>query len=197
MVFRLNTGLPSPPPAAAAEYSAAPPKLIFLVKGSRRLVRYGPTLCCCRCRRCCRRRLVLTRAVGRHPATMNSRCQTVGGLRVDWTLLHHASECEPQMVLRATEPVVEPDVTIRRVDIVTPQQARDAPPGPDAFRRTRRTGQLGLRLFIFGDGLGLGFMLRSGRVGGLLPLFGRLLFALGLLRRLRLTSVFGGQGQLT
>ena len=119
---------------------------------------------------------------------MDSRRQTVRSLGVDRPLLHDAPEREPQMILRTAESVIERDIAVGSVDIVTPEQAGDPASGPDALGGPGCTRQLRFRLFIFGDSLGLGVMLGGCRVGGLLPFFRRLSFllALGLLGRLLL-----------
>ena len=90
------------------------------------------------------------------------------------------------MLRRAAEAVVKIDVAAGGVDVVAPQEARDPPAGPDAFRRPCRARQLRRRLFVFLDGLGR-FLLLG------LSLLGRLLIALGLLGGLLLAlGLFGG-----
>ena len=119
-----------------------------------------------------------------YPAIMDARCETVGCLRVDRSLLNDAAEHELQMLGRAVEPVIEVDVAARGVDIVAPKQAGDSSSGPNAFRRAGRPRQLCCRLSIFLHGL-LGRFLR-GLLGGLLiaVLLLWLLLALRLFRRL-------------
>src|SRR5512147_3105365 len=90
------------------------------------------------------------------------------------------------MLRRAAETVVKIDVAARGIHVVAPEEARDAPPGPHAFRRAGGACELGLGFLIFSDGLGRFLLLGLGLTGGLLVagLLGRLLIALRLLWRL-------------
>lgn len=122
---------------------------------------------------------------------MHPRREAVGCLGIDRSLLHDTAERDLQMLLRATEAVIETDIAVGRIDIVSPQQARDPPPGPHTFRGAGAAWKLGVGFLIFGNrprfgafllGLGLGL------IGGLrltLGLIVRLLLALESGRRVR------------
>ena len=100
------------------------------------------------------------------------------------------------MIRGAPEAVVEIDVAARRIDVVAPEQARDAPARPHAFGRAGGMRKLRRRLVVFGFRAGRRLLLGLGRVLclllafwlllALLRLFGRLLFAAGLLGEGRL-----------
>src|SRR6185436_14537277 len=67
------------------------------------------------------------------------------------TLAHHTAEGEFQMFGGAGETFVDVDVSFCRIDIVTPKQAGDSPPGPHTlgqagvFRKFRRFGEFSYR----------------------------------------------------
>lgn len=94
------------------------------------------------------------------------------------------------MLGRATEAVVQVDVAAGGIDVVAPEQALDAPPGPYALRCAGLATELLRRLFIFVDRLLLSLLLGLGLLGRLL-IVGPLL-ALRLLGRLLLSALLLG-----
>src|SRR6185369_17088745 len=89
------------------------------------------------------------------PAVVDARRELVRRLWIDRALLDDAAKRELQMLGRATEAVVQVDVAAGGIDVVAPEQALDARPGPYALRCAGRASELLRRLLIFGPLLAL------------------------------------------
>jgi hypothetical protein len=100
------------------------------------------------------------------------------GFRIDVSLAHQTAERGLDVVSRATEPVVQVEVTESCVEVIAPEQVDHTAAEPDALRIASRPGQrlggLGdfvdffLTLFVFGGCLGGSLGWRLGRLAAAL-----------------------------
>lgn len=73
------------------------------------------------------------------PAGVNAAAQRIGRLGVDGSEPDQTTECRLDVTTRASEAIIEIEMTEGRTQVVAPHQNNDAAAEPDAFRISRRT----------------------------------------------------------